>query len=150
MGFCRPVVRYFQIGIRVEPAWRGCCTLGSGYNRTDKYAFFSYVYYVSRCLGPRPCTESSASCIMSIDRIAVTGGYCPGNIRWAWISLQAVNKWEQVRTHSKADHARKQTVTRTRSFDSDNSAANTDRGPHNGNGAVTKVSRRSMKRGNTH
>ena len=87
-----PQHKYFQNGIRIDPAWKGVYGLGFGLNRYDKYAFFSFVYYIESTLGPRPCAESSAMYAFTIDRINPAHHYCPGNIRWAWCSLQPANQ----------------------------------------------------------
>jgi hypothetical protein len=87
---------YFKISIRVEPAWRGCYTLGSGHNsltnmRSSRTCIMSLAVWDH---GPALRRQRLALC-PSIELLY--GRYCPGNIRWAWISLQAANKWEQVR-----------------------------------------------------
>ena len=40
-----PKHTYFAAGTRIDPAWRGVSGIGSGFNRTDKYAFLSFVFY---------------------------------------------------------------------------------------------------------
>lgn len=55
-------------GISMSPAWL--------------YDFWAFARY----LGPRP------SRIHSVDRINVNGNYEPGNVRWATLKEQAVNK----------------------------------------------------------
>ena len=87
---------YFKISIRVEPAWRGCYTLGSGHNsltnmRSSRTCIMPLAVWDH---GPALRRQRLALC-PSIELLY--GRYCPGNIRWAWISLQAANKWEQVR-----------------------------------------------------
>lgn len=63
--------KYGARGIVVHPPWR---------------VFVNFMRYVIRYLGERPSVE------YSIDRIDNDGGYVPGNIRWATISMQQRNK----------------------------------------------------------
>jgi hypothetical protein len=84
---------YVKNGVTMYAAWVG--TYGLGPNRTNRYdpfAWISWVYYVDRFLGPKPAHGTPAAAEFSMDRINPFLNYEPGNIRWAWVSLQVDNQ----------------------------------------------------------
>ena len=83
---------YTKNNIRLDRAWLGTYGLGPGRNRYDPFAWFSFLYYVDRYLGPRPFHGKPAGVEFTIDRINPFAHYEPGNIRWAWVGLQNDNK----------------------------------------------------------
>ena len=74
-------------------------------------AWISWVYYVDRFLGPKPAHGTPAAAEFSMDRINPFLNYEPGNIRWAWVSLQVDN---QMHEKSKRYKSRSSKVTSVR------------------------------------
>lgn len=79
----RAYQRYGGKGISVHPAWVDK-NRDVNHKRWSK-GFCLFVDYIASELGPKP-----QDC--SLDRIANTNGYVPGNLRWANLSLQKKNQ----------------------------------------------------------
>ena len=94
---------YIKNKVTMYAAWVGTYRTGpsdGARNRFDPIAWFSFLYYVDRFLGPKPCFGTPQALEFTMDRINPYLSYEPGNIRWAWVALQVNNQMRKKGTYA--------------------------------------------------